>query len=144
MSANRLLDEIALAGPEHLDPAYVASYDRKAQVDADTEVEDLRSRGLGPASTLIDFGAGTVTFVVAAAAACAREAEPRIAEWLDTATSDRPEDGWTREELEAHLREEHSTFSWLLEPLIEHAGFEITAASYGPAGSRGLRLREAW
>jgi ubiquinone/menaquinone biosynthesis C-methylase UbiE len=223
MRDSRLLDEIALAGPEHLDPAYVACYDRKAQVDATAELDDLRSRGLGPASTMIDFGAGTGTFAVAAATACARviavdvsppmleavgakaaqqgatniecvqggflsyehhgapvdfvytrnalhhlpdfwkgialnrmagvlepggilrlrdlvfsfdlsEAESRIADWLDTAAADRPEDGWTREELEAHLREEYSTFTWLLEPLIEHAGFEIVAAEYAAAG----------
>jgi hypothetical protein len=62
------------------------------------------------------------------------EAESRIVDWLDTAAADRPEDGWTREELEAHLREEYSTFTWLLEPLIEHAGFEIVAAEYAAAG----------
>jgi RNA polymerase primary sigma factor len=35
-----------------------------------------------------------------------------------------------REELEAHLREEHSTFTWLLEPMLERAGFEIVGASF--------------
>lgn len=30
-----------------------------------------------------------------------------------------------RGELEAHVRDEHSTFTWLLEPLLTHAGFEI-------------------
>ncbi len=58
------------------------------------------------------------------------EAEERIGAWLDSAAA-RPEDGWTRAELETHLREEYSTFSWLLEPMIEQAGFEIVAASHG-------------
>jgi len=58
------------------------------------------------------------------------DAERYIGEWLDTGT-ERPEDGWTREELEEHLRHEYSTFAWLLEPMIERAGFEIIRADYG-------------
>jgi SAM-dependent methyltransferase len=206
---HRLLREIALAGAEHLDPAYVAGYDRKAAFDP---TDDLRELGLGANSTVIDLGAGTGTFAAAAATVCKRviavdvspamldavrargvpnvecvqagflsyegdgadvvytrnalhhlpdfwkaialkrvagllplggvlrlrdlvfsfepqDAEHRIAEWLDRA-AERPEDGWTREELETHLREEHSTFAWLLEPMLEHAGFEIESAEY--------------
>jgi SAM-dependent methyltransferase len=88
----RLLDEIALAGPEHLDPAYVACYDRKAKVDATAELDDLRSRGLGPASTLIDFGAGTGTFAVEAASACARviavDVSPPMLEAIEAKAAD--------------------------------------------------------
>jgi SAM-dependent methyltransferase len=224
MTGSRRLDEIALAGPEHLDPAYVAGYDRKAQFDPTGDLEDLRSRGLGPASTLLDFGAGTGTFAVAAAPFCRRviavdvspamvdaiqakaveqhavnvecvqagflsyehegapvdfvytrnalhhlpdfwkgialsrmaellapggilrlrdlvfsfdlpEAKAGIAGWIDTVAAERPEDGWTRDELVTHLREEYSTFTWLLEPLIERAGFEIVAADYGATGA---------
>jgi SAM-dependent methyltransferase len=68
----RVLEEIALAGPEHLDPAYVASYDRKARIDPSEDIADLRERGLGADSTLIDLGAGTGTFAVAAASLCKR------------------------------------------------------------------------
>lgn len=60
----------------------------------------------------------------------ASEAEAALDAWLDTAAPT-AEAGWTREELEAHLREEHSTFSWLLEPMLERAGFEIEYADYG-------------
>lgn len=52
------------------------------------------------------------------------EADARIEDWLAGAASTR-EEGWTRGELEEHVRYEHSTFTWLLEPLLEHAGFEI-------------------
>lgn len=216
--------ETASAGPEHLDPAYVAAYDRKARVDPSDDLDELRARGLGPTSTLIDFGAGTGTFAVAAASACERviavdvspamvdalrtkvlerratnveciragflsyehtgpavdvvytrnalhhlpdlwkgialeriaavlkpggilrlrdlvfsfdlqDAGRRIDEWLDAAAVERPDEGWTREELQTHLREEYSTYSWLLEPLLEHAGFEIAAAEYEPLGA---------
>ena len=213
----RLLDEIALAGPEHLDRAYVAAYDRKARIDPADDLALLREHGLDGDSTLIDLGAGTGTFAVAAAAHCRRvvavdvspamvaamkakvrergltnvecveagflsyehtgapadfvytrnalhhlpdfwkaialqriarilrpggvlhlrdlvlafalaDAQRCIDAWLETG-AESPEEGWTREELEVHLRDEHSTFSWLLEPMLEQAGFEIEHAS---------------
>ena len=219
-----VLSEIALAGPEHLDAAYVAGYDRKAGFDPRPDLEALRVRGLGAESTLVDFGAGTGALAVAAASICKRvvavdvspamvdairsraaaagagnvecvqagflgyrhegeapdfvytrhalhhlpdfwkgialgriaallapggtlqlrdlvfsfdlaEAEAGIAGWLESAAADRPEDGWTRDELETHLRDEHSTFTWLLEPMIARAGLEIETAEYGGAGA---------
>ena len=57
------------------------------------------------------------------------EADRAIEAWLAGAV-ERPEDGWTRAELETHLREEYSTYSWLLEPMLERAGFEIRRAEY--------------
>lgn len=59
----------------------------------------------------------------------AGESSDVIESWLAGA-SERPEDGWTRSELETHVREEHSTFSWLLELLLERAGFEIQSAEH--------------
>jgi ubiquinone/menaquinone biosynthesis C-methylase UbiE len=52
------------------------------------------------------------------------EAEAAIESWLGGASTD-ARSGWTRAELETHLREEYSTFNWLLEPMIERAGFTI-------------------
>ena len=43
-----------------------------------------------------------------------------------------PRDGWNRSDVEEHIRDEHSTFTWLLEPMLEKAGFEIEDASYSP------------
>jgi ubiquinone/menaquinone biosynthesis C-methylase UbiE len=72
MSADWMLDETAHAGPEHLDPAFVAGYDRKQgfpPVDADLAV--LQEHGaLGP--TVVDMATGTGRFAVAAAAHCRR------------------------------------------------------------------------
>lgn len=45
-------------------------------------------------------------------------------------TATDPEDGWTRAELAEHIRDEHSTFTWLLEPMIERAGLDIVGADY--------------
>ncbi|HEV8190797.1 MAG TPA: class I SAM-dependent methyltransferase [Ktedonobacterales bacterium] len=58
------------------------------------------------------------------------EAEQIIGTWLADAPG-QAEQGWTRAELETHLREEYSTFSWLLEPMIERAGFKIQAEQHG-------------
>jgi SAM-dependent methyltransferase len=211
-------DELARAGIEHLDPRYVAGYDRKAGFDPSEDVALLRELGLGAEHTLVDLGAGTGTLALAAAPFCrsvvavdvspamlavaaeqARrlgldnvecvhsgllaydhrgepadfvytrnalhhlpdfwkaialeliagflrlggilrlhdivfsfdpvEAAEAIEAWLAGAAED-PAEGWTRAELETHLREEHSTFSWLLEPMLVRAGFEIRETSF--------------
>lgn len=219
------LDELAYAGPEHRDPAYVAGYDQKTEFDPSEDVALLRARGLGSGSTLVDMGAGTGTFALAAAAVCERvvavdvspvmlatlsaraeqaglrnvervqagfltyehrgapadfvysrhalhhlpdfwkalalariaatlrpggvlllrdlifsldlsRAQQAIEAWLARAAN-RVADaraGWTRAELEEHLRGEYSTFSWLLEPMLERAGFEISEARYSDSG----------
>jgi ubiquinone/menaquinone biosynthesis C-methylase UbiE len=218
LSSSRRLDELALAGREHLDPTYVAGYDRKAGFDPSGDIELLQAHGLGAQSTLVDFGAGTGELALAAAAHCKRvlaidvspvmveamrtkiaaqgvanvecieagflsyehggepvdvvytrnalhhlpdfwkalalrrmsamlrpggllrlrdlvfsfdlqDAPAAIERWLESGVSS-PEAGWTRAELEEHLEEEHSTFSWLLEPIIERAGFTIVEREY--------------
>jgi SAM-dependent methyltransferase len=202
------LDERALAGPEHLDPRYVASYDAKTSLDLDAALELLRRHGLGAGTTLVDLGCGTGLLAAAASAEARRvigvdvspamlelargrsdavewveagfltyehsgdppqlvhsrhalhhlpdfwkgvaldrihdllaprgvfvlrdlvydfascETDARIEEWL-AAAAPTPAEGWTRAELEEHVRDEHSTYSWLLEPLLEDAGLEI-------------------
>jgi SAM-dependent methyltransferase len=214
------LDELQYAGEEHLDPEYVAAYDRKAATDPSEDLTLLRSLGMNEQSVVVDLGAGTGTFALAAAPLCSRvvaadvsptmltvmreqaaqqnltnveivqagflsyehqgdapgfvysrnalhhlpdfwkaialrrihdmlqpggilrlhdlvysfephEAEPIIESWLANAAAS-PEDGWTRPELETHIRSEHSTFAWLLEPMLERAGFEIGEATYSP------------
>ncbi len=41
-----------------------------------------------------------------------------------------PATGWTADELAAHVRDEFSTYSWLLEKMLEVAGFEIIHQSF--------------
>lgn len=213
------LDELAHAGSEHLDPGYVPVYDRKAETDPADDLDVLRDLGLNETHTLVDFGAGTGTFALAAAPLCRRviavdispvmlmylrekvtqsgieniecvqggflsydhqgapvdfvytrhtlhhlpdfwkavalariatmlktggilylrdlvysfepgEAARIIETWLANAP-EHSEQGWTRAELDTHLREEYSTFSWLLEPMIEQAGFSIQRINHG-------------
>jgi len=215
---NWWLDEVAHAGSEHLDAAYIAGYDRKAGTDPTADVEVLRNLGLDRTSTLVDLGAGTGGLALAAARICRRviavdvspamlatlrakaermhllnfelvqggfltykhqgepadfvysrnalhhlpdfwkaialhrvaailrpdgvlylrdlvfafepaEAGSVIEAWLAGAAV-QPEEGWTRSELEQHVREEHSTYDWLLEPMLLHAGFAIREASH--------------
>jgi SAM-dependent methyltransferase len=196
------------AGQEHLDPAYVAGYDAKTQLDLEAVLALLRGCGLDAAATLVDMGCGTGLLAAAVAREARRvvgvdpspamlevargrsdavewveagfltyehegappqfvhsrnalhhlpdfwkgvalarirallppggvlvlrdlvydfepgEADRRIEEWLGGAAPSSAE-GWTRAELEQHVREEHSTFAWLQETLLERAGFEI-------------------
>lgn len=57
-----------------------------------------------------------------------QEAEACIEEWCAVVAADATE--WTRQDVEEHVRDEHSTYTWLLEPMIEAAGFEIGEAVY--------------
>ena len=203
---NWRLDELSHAGPEHLDPDYVAAYDKKSPTDWSEDVATLQALGVGATSTVVDLGAGTGTFARAIAPHVARvvavdvsepmvaamrangveavragflsyehegdppdavftrnalhhlpdfwkaialervarllrpggvllledlvysfepgEADTVIAAWLAAAPDDSAM-GWTAAELAEHVREEHSTFTWLLEPMLERVGFEI-------------------
>jgi ubiquinone/menaquinone biosynthesis C-methylase UbiE len=214
-------DELAHAGPEHLDPDYVARYDRKAGVDPTEELHNLQRLGLNATSTLIDLGAGTGALGLAAAPFCRRvvavdispamlsvlqhraallgltnvecvqagflsyqhagpqadfvysrhalhqlpdfwkaivlrriagflrpggvlrvrdlflsckinEVDTVVEAWLGSAPANSDE-GWPRAELETHLRDEHSTFTWLFEPMLAQAGFTISEATYSPS-----------
>jgi len=213
------LDELAHAGSEHLDPGYVPGYDHKAGTDPADDLAVLRDLGLNETHTLVDLGAGTGTFALAAAPLCHRliavdispvmlarlrekaaqagieniecvqrgflsyehqgapadfvysrhalhhlpdfwkvvalarvagmlkvggifylrdlvfsfepdRAEHIIETWLGAAP-ERAEQGWTRAALETHPREEQSTFSWLPDAMIEHAGFAIQNVNHG-------------
>lgn len=218
------LDERGYAGREHFDAQHTRRYNAKMDAGAAAEIRLLQAGGaLRPESTVVDLGAGTGQFALAAAEVCARvvavdvaplmlarlreklasgaprnvevvtagfltyehsgdpadvvysrfalhhlpdfwqaialrriaemlrpggvlrlsdvvyrfepgDAERRIEAWIaDTMAAD-VEGGWTRAELAEHVRDEHSTFTWLLEPMIERAGFDIVDATYDAWG----------
>lgn len=216
------IDEVASAGRENLDLAHVARYDGKEDGGAAGEVAMLQAYGLVAGSIVVDLGAGTGQFTLAAAGAGARvvavdvspvmlerlrakvaaadvggvevveagflsyehqgppadlvysrlalhhlpdfwkgvalqriravlrpggvfrlsdvvyhfdaaEAEGRIEAWCATA-GDRVDGEWSRAEYEEHVRDEHSTYTWLLEPMLERAGFTIEEAAHTDDG----------
>ncbi|MGI8623370.1 MAG: class I SAM-dependent methyltransferase [Solirubrobacteraceae bacterium] len=218
------LDERGHAGREHFDEQHARRYDAKEDAQAAEEVSLLQDGGvLGPGCSVVDLGAGSGQFVLAAARVCARvvavdvsplmlarlaekldrcaasnveaicagfltyrhsgdpadvvysryalhhlpdfwkaialsriagvlrpggvlrlwdvvysfepaDAERRIEAWItETMTAD-VERGWTRSELAEHVRDEHSTFTWLLEPMIERAGLDVIDARYSASG----------
>ena len=64
----------------------------------------------------------------------ADDAESRIEAWITEIMSTDVERGWTRAEIAEHVRDEHSTFTWLLEAMIERAGFDTVDADYSASG----------
>jgi SAM-dependent methyltransferase len=68
MKHDWLLDELAHAGPEHLDPGFVAGFDRKqGHPDPESDIALLLTHGLSQDSVVVDIGAGTGQFAVPAA-----------------------------------------------------------------------------
>lgn len=61
------------------------------------------------------------------------EAEARIEAWCATGGTTAQAE-WSRAELEEHVRDEHSTFTWLLEPMVARSGFEIAYAEHSEDG----------
>jgi SAM-dependent methyltransferase len=61
------IDELAHAGDEHLDPAYVAAYDAKQQTDPTEDIGALLALGVDGTATVVDLGSGTGTFALAIA-----------------------------------------------------------------------------
>lgn len=57
------------------------------------------------------------------------EAPGRLEDWCATGQDVAPEtavdDGWGRWEIAEHVREEHSTYSWVLEAMFERIGFIV-------------------
>jgi ubiquinone/menaquinone biosynthesis C-methylase UbiE len=61
------------------------------------------------------------------------DTETALESWC-ASVGDEIEGKWSRAELEEHVRDEHSTFSWLLEAMLEQSGFAIDDVSYSGEG----------
>jgi SAM-dependent methyltransferase len=61
------------------------------------------------------------------------EAGERIEAWC-APFGEGVEGDWARWEMEEHVRDEHSTFTWLLEAMFERTGFSIKAVDYSDDG----------
>lgn len=60
------------------------------------------------------------------------EAEERLEQWC--VTLPQSGDDWVRADIEDHVRDEHSTFAWLLESMMERVGFRIEDVNYTEDG----------
>jgi len=68
MTDSWMIDELAHAGAEHLDPEFVAGYDRKqGYPDPDEDLAIFAAHGLDRTSAVVDIGAGSGQFALAAA-----------------------------------------------------------------------------
>ncbi|SFQ60009.1 Ubiquinone/menaquinone biosynthesis C-methylase UbiE [Amycolatopsis arida] len=219
MSVPWLIDEMAHAGPEHLDEGFVAGYDRKqGYPDPGEDLAAFADHGLDRTATVLDLAAGTGQFTLPAArrfnhvtaidvspemlrflrervteagldnVTCVRagflgyrhmgppvggihtrnalhqlpdfwkalaldrmarmlrpggilrlhdlvydcapaEVDTVFERWFAGAAED-PAEGYTRDDFIEHIRTEHSTFRWLLEPMLDAAGFEILTVHF--------------
>ncbi|HET6192517.1 MAG TPA: class I SAM-dependent methyltransferase, partial [Trebonia sp.] len=67
MSGSWMLDEMAHAGPEHLDADFIAGYDRKqGHPDAEADLAAFETHGLDASSLVADLAAGTGQFAIPA------------------------------------------------------------------------------
>ncbi|NJN57821.1 MAG: methyltransferase domain-containing protein [Leptolyngbyaceae cyanobacterium SL_5_9] len=57
------------------------------------------------------------------------EYQTRINEWIQRVAKP-PCEGWTTDDFETHVREEYTTFGWILERMLTDAGFTIEMANY--------------
>ena len=58
-----------------------------------------------------------------------QESENRLEAWCSTLNNHKG-NGWIRSDIEDHIRDEHSTYAWLLEPMIQRCGFTIEQTEY--------------
>jgi hypothetical protein len=53
----------------------------------------------------------------------------RIEAWMPGAVTD-PSIGWTADELAEHVRGEFSTYSWVLDAMLDKTGFDIVDRTF--------------
>jgi len=74
------------------------------------------------------------------------EAADRLEDWCATGQDVSPftpiEDDWGRWEIAEHVRDEHSTYSWLLEAMFDRIGFSIEHAEKPDATTAQYVLRK--
>ena len=59
----------------------------------------------------------------------AKEVSTQLPAWISTMAKP-PGEGFTKEMFETHVREEFSTFSWILEGMIERAGMVVVESNF--------------
>ena len=138
-AARARIDEAQLANVEFVQAGFLAYEHRGRPADfvysrlALHHLPDFwKASALVPIHDILRPG-GLLRLVDVAYSFAPQEAADRIEAWCATAA---PSGGdvWTRVELEEHVRDEHSTYTWLVEPMLERAGFAIEDAEYSDDG----------
>lgn len=62
------------------------------------------------------------------------DAEARLEAWCATGGPNNDDGAWSRADYEEHVRDEHSTYTWILEALAQRAGFVVEQADYSTDG----------
>lgn len=57
------------------------------------------------------------------------EYQAAIDRWIEQVARPKGQ-GWTVEDFEMHVREEHSTFAWAIEEMLTCSGFDIAESNY--------------
>jgi ubiquinone/menaquinone biosynthesis C-methylase UbiE len=70
------------------------------------------------------------------------DAASHIETWCATG-GEAVEGAWGRAELEEHVRDEHSTSTWLIEPMLAHAGFQTIEVTRSADGFQSAYLLRA-
>lgn len=58
----------------------------------------------------------------------------RVEQWRSTLPVEASAGEWVQADIDLHVRDGQSTFTWLLEPMIERSGFRIDDAAYSSDG----------
>ncbi len=73
----------------------------------------------------------------------AAEYAASIETWIKQVSKPQGE-GWTAQDFEMHVREEHSTFAWVIEGMLTRVGFEIVEVNYStPTYAEYLCIKSA-
>jgi len=70
------------------------------------------------------------------------DADERIEAWC-APFGEQIDGHWARWEMEEHVRDEHSTFAWLLEAMFDRTGFTTEVADYSHDGFEARYLLRA-
>jgi SAM-dependent methyltransferase len=71
------------------------------------------------------------------------EISDRVQQWRSSLPDEAAQGEWIQADIDEHVRDEHSTFTWLLEPMIERSGFRIEEALYSSDGFRAEYVARA-
>lgn len=126
-------DDLKQVGTDFADAAEVATYDERQSDSAAADDALLDRLGLASAAVMADIGCGTGLLACAGAMRCREVQAIDVSPPMLAATRRRAAARGLandRATVACHLRDEHSTYGWIMEGLIRQAGLDLLAAEY--------------